>query len=227
MPTGTGFLPVFTQSGLQHRRDTYLDEIAASRKFTFPLFGVSVDRGYFWLMNSLIGLVVYFVLLSALANEAHLFRFMVAAAGNNIARLQIVLASQVLSSPSDQEDDAPVYTLVKRFLLQSVILLPIAMGLLWICDDFYLTNIVRGHFSAASFVEAGTGIQDDFNYAPVLFIVGLIVQAASIAVMLHGFRKIKANLSQIYGDYQLGHDNLRAAITVHARDGQTGGALGG
>ena len=217
LPTGSGHLSVFTHSGLQHRRNTYLDEIATSRKFTFPLFGVSVDRDYFWLMNSLIGLVVYFVLLSALANEAHLFRFMVAAAGNNNARLQIVLASQVLSSPSDQNEDAPIpytlsYTLVKRFLLQSVILLPIAVGLLWICDDLYLTNIVREHFSAASFAEAGTGIQDDFNYGPVIFITGLIVQVASIAVMLHGFRKIKANLSEIHDDYQTGHNKLRAAV---------------
>ncbi|CCE05778.1 membrane hypothetical protein [Bradyrhizobium sp. STM 3843] len=220
LPPSSGFLEKFAQAEEQHRRDTYLDEIAASRKFTFPLFGVSVDRGYFWLMNSLIGVVIYFVLLSALANEAYLFGFMVAAAGSDIARLQLVLMTQMLSSPSDQDGNAPIsYTLTKRFLLQSVILLPVAAGLMWICDDFYLTDILRAHFSQVSFETAAAGIRDDFYKLPILFTVSLVVQAASIVIMLHGFRNIKVNLSRIHTDYQTAHNNLKAAISFGSSNG--------
>src|SRR5262249_29458876 len=73
----SGFLKEFNEAGAKHRQDTYLDEIAASRKFTFPLFGVNVDEDYFWLMNSLVGVIFYFVLISALSNEAELFGFMI------------------------------------------------------------------------------------------------------------------------------------------------------
>ena len=112
-----GFQRTFERSGLQHRRDTYLDEIAASRKFTFPLFGVSVDQDYFWLMNSLVGVIIYFVLIPALANEADLFGFMVAETGDDRMRLRIVLSSQVLSSPSDHHaNTSRSYILLKKIV---------------------------------------------------------------------------------------------------------------
>ena len=185
----------FDSSGLKHRRDTYLDEIAASRKFTFPLFGVSVDQDYFWLMNSLIGVIIYFVLISALANEAELFCFMVDEVGNDRARLRIVLSSQVLSSPSDHHAKTPrSYTLLKSVLLRSVLLLPIAMGVLWMLSDFGIVGANESFF--------------DSKEELTISYTAEIVQGAAIVIMLCGFWKIHHILSDIHIKYKAGAARL-------------------
>jgi hypothetical protein len=209
LSTETDPVKDFDLTGLKHRRDTYLDEIATGRKFTFPLFGVSVDEDYFWLMNSMIGVIIYFVLISALANEADLFCFMIDESGDDRTRLQIVLSTQVLSSPSDHRANTPrSYTLLKRILLRSVLLLPVAVGFLWILYSLHIIGIARECCSFQRLGVAWSRVVDDFSYLPVLSVVSELVQAAAIVIMLCGFHKILHILSDIQTHYTTGASKL-------------------
>src|SRR5262249_13433485 len=105
-------------------------------------------------MNSLIGIVLYFVLLSALTNDAELFDFMVVEAGSDETRMRLVLSAQVLSAPSDHHPERRqrLYAALKSFLLRSVLLMPIVTGGLWILFDLQFFDI--------------EGIKEDFKLYP-------------------------------------------------------------
>jgi hypothetical protein len=206
------FLKAFDEAGAKHRQDTYLDEIAANRKFTFPLFGVNVDEDYFWLMNSLIGVIFYFVLISALGNEAELFGFMIDKAGQDEARIRLVLSSQVLSSPSDHHEQR-LYRL-KTILLRSVLLLPIVTGLLWVCYNVHIFDVAQKHFSAESINVAWNSFRDDYESYPVFSIISLTVQANSIVIMLYGFARISRIVADIQAHHKTGASKLQRSESM-------------
>jgi hypothetical protein len=205
-------------AGAKHRQDTYLDEIASSRKFTFPLVGVSVDVDYFWLMNSLIGTILYFVLISALTNEAELFGYMVDKASEDETHMRLVLSSQVLSSSSDhiREHRRGFDIALKSVLLRSVLLLPIAIGILRLFYDFHLFDAAEKHFSIESLTQAWSSVKDDYSNYPLLFIIVLAIQVSAIIIMIYGFVRVNSILAYFGSKYEAEASKLQGSPRIRS-----------
>jgi len=197
---------------IKHTQNSYIDEIAQTRKFTFPIFGFSVDGDYFWLTSALVGVLTLFVLASALANEAEMFSYLLTANSTVAERMRMVLATQVLTSPVDYkgEELRGIFPIIKNLMLISIIAMPVMSSLFRFLYDIRLIDVAT---SQETFVAAVGHLVDDFSERPVLSAVSTIIQLTSIATEVWLFIMILATLKAISVGY---HDARLKVIELES-----------
>jgi hypothetical protein len=193
---------------IKHNQNSYIDEIAQTRKFTFPIFGFTVDTDYFWLSAALVGMLTLFVLASTLANEAEIFKHLLDANAADPERIRMILATQVLTSPVDYRgvEQRGLFPFIKNLMLISVIAMPILTSLARISADMHLTDVVT---SQTSLLEAWLNVVDDFTQRPVFSAIAAFVQITSTATEIWLFLLIVTTLKAISNEY---HDRRLAII---------------
>ena len=185
---------------VKHNQNTYIDEIAMTRRFTFPIFGFSVDIDYFWLIGGLVGVLTLFVLAAALANEAELFRYLLQQNTKDAERTRMLLATQVLTSPADYKGDElrGVFPFIKNLMLISIIAMPILSSLFRLSYDLHLSDLLN---QQASYSDVTAALIDDFVQRPWLSTASLLTQVMSIATEFWLLQMILMTLKAISDSY--------------------------
>ena len=132
---------------LQYQRD----RSSQVSQFNVPLFGVSSDRAWLWIVNITLGPLFYFLIRASLANFRFLEIMLYERNKDQPIRLLLLSVTQVISSSPQKVDllgrdsgAAGRMSGTKLVVLCSIFTLPIIVSCLLLYDWFYFSIMVGG-----------------------------------------------------------------------------------
>jgi hypothetical protein len=187
-----------------HQLDLFYDSSVAMRTFKAPILGLESDRDLLWLIFPLIGVVGYFITISALLPVVTMFRFLLDGNKAVATRLRLMQSVAVISAPLNIARDGEMtrlYQLVWRLITLIVFAIPLLVNVLMIADQ---TNFV------ASVIYQ----QEDqyFLRHPGFFsLAKLAFEIATLALQYRLFRKL-VKLGVSFGEDQRHAQGLIAQL---------------
>jgi len=164
-----------------------------------PLFGVNVDIEFFWLVMSILGPLMYFILYSNISNEIEQFNYLADYSMSDAVHLRLILATQVLSSPVDYRVNKIIgfYLWFKALQFYTVLLIPILTSILWVLHVTHIKRVIGNPFYVESWQTAWSDFIDDISADGTLvttdgrfLVAGLIVQLVAIFAMIWILSKV-------------------------------------
>ena len=130
----------------EHQLANLYDNSVKTRTFSFPIFGLEIDRDLLWVLFPLVGTNGYYIVLLTLGSTLRLFSFLMQKYRRDGFRLRMIQSTLVITVPLETTKAQPRFghidPLLKslwRVLAVGVLLMPIFLSALMIIDQ---TNVI-------------------------------------------------------------------------------------
>jgi hypothetical protein len=155
----------------QHELTLSYDDSVALRTFQFPIFGITTDRDLIWVIFPFIGILGYYIVWLSLAKVVTMFNHILAGNSADPVRLRLILSTQVLTAPMNNENAevGGIFRPIWMAISVSVFFVPVITGAVALLDQVNGLAVLR---------EAA-GAQFVFNWTP-----GFVTRFVLEAVML-------------------------------------------
>lgn len=151
----------------------YTDEVIARNNYQIPIFGIAVDRNYFWLLNALWGSIQLLMILSI---STRIRECLLSARGLpdvNSLDLRLMRATAILDL---QPLGRPV-ELFGKLLVVAAMSLPFVVSVILWADDLYITDF----FSGMEISKAIAGFLSDASRHPGFSLAAGVVETSAVA----------------------------------------------
>jgi len=133
-----------------HELEYQLDRSSQVSQFNVPLFGITSDRAWLWVVNIVLGPLFYFLIRGSLGNIRFLLTALYNNCGGRRVRLLLLAVIQIVSSSPQRIDmkgedsgAAKFMSRIKFISICAIFTLPILVSGFVLYDWFYFTIVLR------------------------------------------------------------------------------------
>jgi hypothetical protein len=129
----------------QNQLNSAYNDSLSLRTIQLPIFGLTTDRDFAWVIFPFLGILGYYLVWLALARVRSLFRFLFEQNHSEPTRLRLILSTQQLTSPfNDQSIEfSQFHQTIWKCLAASVFCIPILASVITIFDQTNVLAILR------------------------------------------------------------------------------------
>lgn len=143
------------QDYLGHVVQRTQDDSARIADFTVPVVGVVTDRDWFWLINALAGVLVYYMIIACFETYIRMLDYLLTQSTGNAARLRMILTTIVLTAPHHLKSKRRVLSsaAIWRVFLPLLMGLPIVVSALLVRDHYLILHRAMRLWSGSNFLS--------------------------------------------------------------------------